>query len=95
VKIKLNNGDSFYINKNSYSAVNMVKHNYNANPEYSVTVVVGGGFSVEIYKSESKESAEDAMFKLGEQLDEDSSEKTYLDGFKEGTEYALKLMSKG
>lgn len=43
-----------------------------------------------------RESDRDSFLeKIMEQVDEErKKEKTYLDGFKEGTEYALKLMEK-
>jgi len=48
--------------------------------------------SAPIYITYHKEDAIELVDKIGEAMDTTPPSKTYLDGFKEGTEYALKLI---
>ena len=48
----------------------------------------------EVYRSKDKEKALKVLKGIGESLMDKKPKKTYLDGFKEGTEYALKLIAK-
>ena len=95
MKIELENGDVIFANKSGVSLVTLrEQYFYDKNEkitDYIVDVIGRNGMMFTIYSSKSRNLAIEALEKLGK-LIEDTDKKTYLDGFKEGTEYALKLM---
>ena len=98
MQVKLSNGDIIYLNKNAVNGVVVVENNYkNIDSQmefsYSIEIFTGTGMIFRPYTNKNKVIAQEALEKIGS-LIEDTKEKTYLEGFKEGTEYALKLIGK-
>ena len=98
MQVKLNNGDIIYLNKNAINGVVLVENNYrNIDSKmefsYSIEIFTSTGMIFRPYTNKDKLIAQEALEKIGS-LVEDIKEKTYLEGFKDGTEYALKLIGK-
>ncbi len=62
--------------------------------EYAVEVMSRMGAVFPIYVTNNKDNAIETLNKVGELLKKEKPEKNYIDGFKDGTEYALKLLEK-
>lgn len=87
------NGHVTYVNIAKVASVGIMKHGgyRDEKPMYSVDVAYGTGSMIQAAYTEDKSIAEDLQKQIGEKII-DEAEKTYLDGFKDGTEYALNLM---
>ena len=59
--------------------------------ECVVTICTTNGMG-DAFRSKDKEKALKVLREIGNALEDKEPKKTYLDGFKEGTEYALKLI---
>ena len=96
MKIELSDGNEIYCKVGNISSVSINKLHISAGDnEYDVMVSFINQMPLCLYRTKNEEIAKEAMIKIGKLIEEDSNEKTYLDGFKDGTEYALKLMEKG
>ena len=62
------------------------------NEHYVVQTVTTSGMGT-AFRSKDKEKALKVLREIGNALEDKEPKKTYLDGFKDGTEYALKLIS--
>lgn len=84
---------SFHIRAENISSVSMAEEkNWDTKkPEYIVFISNGTGIA-SVYKSSVKENAQEVVNDIGHAIDDVLPEKTYLDGFKDGTEYAIKLI---
>ena len=58
---------------------------------YVVQIVTTNGMGT-TFRSKDKEKALKVLREIGDALEDKKPKKTYLDGFKDGTEYALKLI---
>jgi len=94
MKIHTNTHD-VYVDQTAVASVSIRedKHWDTKRDQYIVDIVLQSApCSVPIYTTYSKEDAVELVCKIGEAMDTIEPSKTYLDGFKEGTEYALKLV---
>ena len=84
-----------YLNIKNLSSVSISndKHWETKQDIYHVEVS-NNGMIIRVYSTESKSSAEKLLEDIANKAEEVIPDKTYLDGFKDGTEYALKLISK-
>lgn len=60
--------------------------------EYTVEISASTGMFAPVYTTNDMNIAKQVLEKIGDELEAKPSDKTYLDGFKEGTEYALQLI---
>lgn len=61
--------------------------------EFYVEISSISGMIVRVLATKNETDAKSIQHQIGEKLDSENEEKTYLDGFKEGTEYALNLIA--
>lgn len=91
-------GDSVFVNIQSITSVSVSERTEysgeNRKAVFYVEVSAIGQMLIPVYQSTSKENAKSMQEKIGAVMDKLDPEKTYLKGFKDGTEYALKLMDK-
>jgi hypothetical protein len=82
----LDNIDAVYIQHQS-------KYVKQSEYEFFYCVMVSSGMShICVYESKIEQEAKDVLLDIGSMIEEHEPQKTYLDGFKDGTEYALKLI---
>ena len=81
-------GEDVYIDTTYIISVNLDKWD----DEYVVSIVTTHNMG-NVYRSNDKEKALKVLREVGNALEDKKPKKTYLDGFKDGTEYALKLIS--
>ena len=87
MKIKLRDED-VYVDASYIVSVSL---NY-WDEHYVVQILTTNGMG-NVYRSNDKEKALKVLREIGNALEDKKPKKTYLDGFKDGTEYALKLIS--
>lgn len=90
MKIELSDGSTIYVKVTGIYHVGMAHYN----DEYSVEVGIENMPFCSVVKTKDKKVAQEAVSKIGSYINDDESRNTYIEGFKEGTEYALKLMEK-
>jgi len=94
MKFEVNN-EVVFIDTDRVTSVSIMEdaHWQTKEPMYHVEIMAGG-FNSRVFTSSEKSNAKDMQMKIGLEVEKKSPEKTYLDGFKDGTEYALKLIEK-
>ena len=94
--MKFTSGKSVvYVRLKDITSVSMAEWKSRENiTEFCVEICHSGGMPTRILTTKIENEATGIQHQIGAKLDEVSGEKTYLDGFKEGTEYALKLIEK-
>ena len=85
MKITLD-GEEIYIDVNNIVSVSLDKWGDDYVVRVLTTHIMG-----DMYRSKDKEKALKVLREVGSVLEDKKPKKTYLDGFKDGTEYALKL----
>ena len=88
MKIKLRDED-VYVDATYIVSVSL---NY-WDEHYVVQILTTNGMG-DAFRSKDKEKALKVLREIGDALEDKKPKKTYLDGFKDGTEYALKLIDK-
>lgn len=86
IYINLDNIDTVYLQKNR-------RYNQQNKQEEYYCVMVSGNMSLtSVYESDNEQEAKDVLLDIGSMMEEHQPKKTYLDCFRDGTEYALKLI---
>jgi len=90
-------GQDVYVNVKSIISARMFKDiDYRTESKgdiFIVEIATQNNLGFRLYESINESNAKEMLNKIGSLL-EDKEDKTYLDGFKDGTEYALKLIEK-
>lgn len=93
MKIETPTNDIYVRVKSIASASIRTGTNYDTKKlEYTVEISATTGMFAPIYTTSEMNIARQVLEKIGNRLEAEPSDKTYLDGFKEGTEYALQLI---
>ena len=83
-----------YINLKNVSSVSVSEDkDWHTKEKVYHTEICVNGMMTRVATTSTEAEANDLVQRIGEALEKIEPEKTYLDGFKDGTEYALKLIN--
>jgi hypothetical protein len=96
MKIVTKDKKVIYINLNNMDTVSIQPQSrytkQNETDIFYCVMVSNGMCNTCVYESNMEQEAKDVLLDIGILIEESEPQKTYLDGFKDGTEYALKLI---